>query len=168
MEILKEELRRKEEEIKRLLEYDRSHSPIRPTPPTDLPRTLSPLELYQRGVQSRTPVPQIPSLSPLNHQPRSISPFRGDQRPIGRFVSNGNLVTRKDQSERFNLQDLAKNPLFQQPKYTTKHPKIHEDNPITGTHYPGLSRHQLTTDHSPMAGYGSMLFPASHTLRRML
>jgi hypothetical protein len=167
IETLKEELRRKEEAIKRLLEYDRSQGPIHRSQP-DQKRSLTPMDLYQMSSQVKSPIAQaVPpfSHSPIN-KPLSVSPFRGDQRDQSIFVSNGALMAQKDQpAEAFSLLDMAKHPAFQQPKYTTKHPKIHEDNPITG-----LSRAQ-TNDHSPLAGYGAMLFPASkapHSLSRML
>lgn len=167
IETLKEELRRKEEAIKRLLEYDRSQGPIHHSQ-RDPKRSLTPMDLYQMSSQVKSPIAQtVPpfSHSPIN-KPLSVSPFRGDQRDQSIFVSNGAQMAQKDQpAEAFPLLDMAKHPAFQQPKYTTKHPKIHEDNPITG-----LSRAQ-TNDHSPLAGYGAMLFPAPkapHSLRRML
>ena len=169
---MKGELKRKEEEIKRLMEYDRSHNPIHTIKP-DPPRSLTPMDLYQMSTQGKTPAASIPppfSHSP-NAKPKSVSPFRGDQREQSIFVSNGTLMTHKDPAaEAFSLHDLSKHPAFQQPKYTTKHPKVHEDNPITGTLHTGLSRQQVA-DYSPMAGYGAMLFPAGKApinLRRML
>lgn len=167
IETLKEELRRKEEAIKRLLEYDRGLGPVHHSQP-DPQRSLTPMDLYQMSSQIRSPNAQ--AAPPFSHSPinkhLSISPFRGDQRDQSVFVSNGALMAQKEQAaETLSLLDMAKHPAFQQPKYTTKHPKVHEDNPITG-----LSRQQ-TNDHSPLAGYGAMLFPASKapiSLRRML
>lgn len=122
VELLKEELRRRDEEIRRLLQYDRSLTPIAPARP-DPARSLTPLELYQKSM------PQPPA---QHEKPKSVSPFRGDQRGPSVLAANGSFVAHRDPLELPSVHELAKLPHFQQPKYTTKHPKVHLDNPITG------------------------------------
>lgn len=68
LEALREELRRKEEELKKLLE-----------PKPDPTRSLSPLDLYRLGVHYRSPSPpKILSQSPFVQYP--MSPFRSPPR----------------------------------------------------------------------------------------
>ena len=147
IELLKEELRRKDEEIRRLLQYDRSRTPVAPPRP-DPTRSLTPLELYQLGAAPHTP---SHSVSPLA-KPKSVSPFRGAE-VKSVFAANGGLVAQDSMA----VHDLARLPAFQQPKYTTKHPKVHADNPITGEWHVGLARMQTDDGRRGFADYGSML-----------
>lgn len=81
LEALREELRRKEEELRKLLEKEREPTPRVPTPRPDPTRSLSPLDLYRLGVQRHSPSnspPKILCQSPFVQYP--TPPFRSPLR----------------------------------------------------------------------------------------
>jgi len=80
LEALREELKRKEEALRKLLEKEREPTP-RPPPKPDPTRSLSPIDLYRLGVQQKSPSnspPKILSQSPFAQYP--ASPFRSPLR----------------------------------------------------------------------------------------